>query len=123
MESRRCTEWRSGVTIPGGNTKPASKYARINVLFSSTGRAATLAVVAAPRVVLEQVLLDVRRVEVIDRRAVLGQVPADRTDRFVPAEIAHNRDQKIVPLELAQRAEVQLVGQVAVIQSRSDRSP
>ena len=49
------------------------------------------------------------------------QVPADSTDRLVPSEIAHDRNQKIVTLELAQRAEVRLVGQVAVIQPGSIR--
>jgi len=39
--SSSCTEWRSGVTMPGGYTNPRSKYERMNVLSGRAGSVET----------------------------------------------------------------------------------
>jgi hypothetical protein len=61
-----------------------------------------IVVVLLPGVALKEILFDVRRIEIVDRRAVLAQIAADRAHRFLPSEVADDGHEQVVALEVAQ---------------------
>src|SRR5262249_22299121 len=74
-------------------------------------------IVMLVRVALEEVLLNVRRVEVVRRGTVVAQISSDGPNGLVAGKITHDRDQQVVSLELTQYPIIFFISQIAVVQT------
>ena len=91
------------------------KKARMNVLRSSSGSAATLPKNRCQPSAWNRVLLDVRQIERRDRFVVLAEVRADGAQRLVAREVTRERDDQVVAVHVAQRSIVLFRREVGVV--------